>query len=60
MSRRDLIRMTDDEVTQYVHGRHTLSVATVGPSGRIHLVAMWYGFLDADIAFWTYGKCQKI
>ena len=60
MSRRDLIRMTDDEVTQYLDGRHTLNVATIGPSGRIHLVAMWYGFLDSDVAFWTYGKSQKI
>ena len=60
MNRRDLIRMTDDEVADYLQGRHTLNVATLGPGGRIHLVAMWYGFLDGDIAFWTYAKSQKI
>jgi PPOX class probable F420-dependent enzyme len=60
MSRRDLIRMTDAEVTEFLHGRYTLNVATIGPAGRIHLVAMWYGFVDDALVFWTYGKSQKI
>jgi PPOX class probable F420-dependent enzyme len=60
MSRRDIIRMTDEEQTEYLHGRHTLNVATLGADGMPHLVAMWYGFLGDDIAFWTYGKSQKI
>jgi PPOX class probable F420-dependent enzyme len=59
-SRRDLIRMTDEEVEQFLDGRHTMNVATIGPDGRIHLVAMWYGFLEGAPAFWTYGKSQKI
>jgi nitroimidazol reductase NimA-like FMN-containing flavoprotein (pyridoxamine 5'-phosphate oxidase superfamily) len=37
-----------------------MSVATVGPDGRPHLVAMWYGFIDGAPAFWTYAKAQKI
>jgi PPOX class probable F420-dependent enzyme len=60
MSRRDQIRMTDDEQREYLRGRHVLNVASLGADGRIHLVAMWYGFLGDDIAFWTYGKSQKI
>jgi PPOX class probable F420-dependent enzyme len=60
MSRRDLIKMTDDEVRAFLDGRHTMNVATLGPDGQIHLVAMWYGFLDGAPAFWTYGKSQKI
>jgi PPOX class probable F420-dependent enzyme len=59
-SRRDLIRMTAEEVEQFLDGRHTMNVATIGPDGRIHLVAMWYGFLEGAPAFWTYGKSQKI
>ena len=59
-SRRDLIRMTDEEVRQFLDGRHTMNVATLGPGGGIHLVAMWYGFLEGAPAFWTYGKSQKI
>src|SRR5215216_611835 len=59
-SRRDLIRMSDDEVEGFLDGRHTMNVATIGPHGGIHLVAMWYGFLEGSPAFWTYGKSQKI
>ncbi|HEX2038993.1 MAG TPA: PPOX class F420-dependent oxidoreductase [Acidimicrobiales bacterium] len=60
MSRRDLIRMTDEEVHAFLDGRHTMNVATIGPDGQPHLVAMWYGFLDGSPAFWTYGKSQKV
>lgn len=60
MSRRDQIRMTQDEIDAYLQGRHVMNVATIGASGRPHLVAMWYGFLEGDLAFWTFGKSQKI
>ena len=61
MSRRDVIRMTDEEVEGFLSGRHTMNVATIGRDGRPHLVAMWYGFTaDGKPAFWTYGKSQKI
>jgi general stress protein 26 len=61
MSQRDQIKMTDDEVDEFLHGREVLNVATQGGRGRIHLVAMWYGFFpDGALGFWTYGKSQKI
>ena len=62
MSRRDQIKMTDEERGEYLRGRHVMNVATFGSDGRIHLVAMWYGFVEGgtQLAFWTYGKSQKI
>ena len=61
MSRRDQIRMTDEEIDEFLRGRHTMNVATLNHDGRIHLVAMWYGFFDdGALGFWTYGKSQKI
>lgn len=60
MKRRDLIRMSDDEVAEFLQGRHTMNVATVNHDGTIHLVAMWYGFVGDEVAFWTFGKSQKI
>lgn len=60
MKRRDLIRMSDDEVRAFLDGRHTMNVATMNHDGTIHLVAMWYGFVGDDTAFWTFGKSQKI
>src|SRR5688572_20433999 len=60
MSRRDQIRMTDQEVQAFLRERHTMNVASIGRDGRPHLVAMWYGFFEGAPAFWTYGKSQKI
>lgn len=60
-SRRELIRMTTEEVATYLGGRHTMNVASIGRDGQPHLVAMWYGFfVDGAPGFWTFGKSQKI
>lgn len=61
MSRRDQIRMTDAEVDDLLHGRHTMNLATYNHDGSIHLVAMWYGFLpDGSVGFETFAKSQKV
>ena len=57
---RDRIKMTDEEVDEFLHGRHSMAVATLGPDGRPHVVAMWYGFLEGVPAFETYRKSQKV
>ena len=60
MSRRDQIRMTDEEIHEFLQGRHTMNVATFNHDGTIHLVAMWYGFVDGDPVFETFAKSQKV
>ena len=60
MSRRDQIRMTPEEIREFLAGRHSMSVATHNHDGTLHLVAMWYGFLGEAPALWTYGKSQKV
>ena len=52
--------MNDDEVRAFLDGRHVLNVATFNHDATIHLVAMWYGFLDGDIVFETFAKSQKV
>jgi len=59
-NRRDAIKMSPEEVDDFLAGRHVMNVATIGQDGRPHLVAMWYGFLDGKPAFWTFGKAQKV
>jgi PPOX class probable F420-dependent enzyme len=59
-SRRDLIKMTPEELQAFLDERHTMNVATIGPSGHPHVHAMWYGFVDGRPVFWTFGKSQKI
>jgi PPOX class probable F420-dependent enzyme len=59
-SRRQQIAMTDDERTAFLDEQRVLNVATIGPTGHPHLVAMWYAILDGHPSFWTFGKSQKI
>ena len=60
MSRRGEIAMTDDEVRDFLADHRVLQVATIQADGTPHLVTMWYAMQDGEIAFWTYGKSQKI
>ena len=61
MSRRDLIKMTPDEVEAFLDGPRTMNLATHNHDGTIHMVAMWYGFTaDGTIGFETFHKSQKV
>jgi PPOX class probable F420-dependent enzyme len=57
--RRNQIEMTHEEIDEFLHGRHTMALATIGPDGNIHQTAMWYGFIDGAPGLWTYAKSQK-
>lgn len=59
MSRRSQVAMTDDEVRAFLGEPHLCRIGTIGPRGEVHLVAMNYGFLDDQPAFWTYRSAQK-
>ncbi len=60
-SRRDRIRMSEDEVRAFLTERRTVVCATVGRGGRPHLMPLWY-VLEPDghsLRAWTYAKSQK-
>ena len=57
---RDVIRMTEKEVDEFLLGRHTMSLATINHDSTVHLVAMWYGFLEGCVAIETKTKSQKV
>lgn len=59
-NRRAQIAMSDDEVRLYLDEQRVLNVATLGPTGHPHLVAMWYALIDGKVQFWTFAKSQKI
>jgi PPOX class probable F420-dependent enzyme len=59
-NQRDQIKMTDDEVTEFLAGRHSMTWSTINLDGSIHSVAMWYGFLDGKVAIETKTKAQKV
>jgi PPOX class probable F420-dependent enzyme len=58
-SRRDQIRMSDEEVRAFLDEQMIVSVATVGPRGRPHLVSLWYVPDGTVLRGWTYAKSQK-
>jgi PPOX class probable F420-dependent enzyme len=59
MSRRDQIRMSDEEIRSFLQEQRTLQVATIDHDGWPHLIAMWYVLINDQIVFWTYAKSQK-
>jgi nitroimidazol reductase NimA-like FMN-containing flavoprotein (pyridoxamine 5'-phosphate oxidase superfamily) len=59
-SRRDQIVMTEAEIEAFLTEQRILNVATNGPTGHPHLVAMWFTLLDGKPAFWTFARSQKI
>ena len=60
VNQRAKIQMTDDEIAEFLRGKHTMSLASLNADGTIHMVAMWYGFLEGEIAFTSKAKAQKV
>jgi len=67
MSRRDQIRMTDEEVLAFLDAERTVVCATNGRRGWPHLMPLWYVVRRADdddggrpeLWAWTFAKSQK-
>lgn len=59
VKQRDVIKMTPEEVEEFLHSSRTMSMCTLNHDGTIHAVAMWYGFLEGAIAVETKTKSQK-
>src|SRR5881397_460302 len=59
VNQRAQITMTDDEIAAFIDQRRTATVATIGPTGTPHVVAMWFAVIDGQIWFETKAKAQK-
>lgn len=59
-NKRASITMTEAEIAAYLADQTILNVASIGPSGHPHLVAMWYVVMNGETVFWTFGKSQKV
>ena len=61
MSRRDQIRMNDEERREYLDQSLTIIINSIGRDGVPHPVPMWYAVEDdGAIVMSTYTKSQKI
>ncbi|MDX1649788.1 MAG: TIGR03618 family F420-dependent PPOX class oxidoreductase [Myxococcota bacterium] len=60
-SRRDVIRMTDEEVQRFLEDSKTIILNSIGPDGVPHPMPMWYGVEDdGAIVMTTFAKSQKV
>jgi Pyridoxamine 5'-phosphate oxidase len=64
VSRREQIRLSDEEVAAFLAEQRTVVCATNGPDGWPHLMPLWYivrGTAEAPgLWAWTYAASQKV
>ena len=58
-NQRAAIVMTPAEVREFLTRSRTATVASIGPGGMPHVVAMWYGLIGDAVYIETKAKSQK-
>ncbi len=59
-SGRDQVKLSEEEVQGLLGENLKVQVAANGRDGFPHLTTLFYIVRDGKIAFWTYGRSQKI
>jgi PPOX class probable F420-dependent enzyme len=59
INQRAAVTMTEAEIEAFVSRSRTATLATKGPDGVPHLVAMWFGWVGGKLCFETKAKSQK-
>ena len=59
-SRRDQIKLTEEELAELLESERVVVVSTIGPRGWPHVMPLWYVPRDGDVWIWTYAKSQKV
>ncbi|MCX6401302.1 MAG: pyridoxamine 5'-phosphate oxidase family protein [Propionibacteriales bacterium] len=59
-SGRNKVKLTEEEVAGLLGENLKVQVAANGHDGHPHLTTLFYVVRDGKIAFWTYGRSQKI
>jgi len=57
---RAAVRMSEEEVADFLEAQLKVQVATIGLDGAPHLSTLYYVLDKGRIAFWTYGSSQKV
>ena len=58
-NQRAAVVMSEDEIAEFLAASRVATIATLGPTGHPHLVAMWFGVIDGKLYFETKAKSQK-
>jgi PPOX class probable F420-dependent enzyme len=59
-SGRNAVQMSEQEIEQFLLDNMKVQIATIGPDGTPHLTTLYYVLEDGLLAFWTYGRSQKV
>jgi PPOX class probable F420-dependent enzyme len=60
-SRRDLVRMTDDELRDFLRSHKTMTIVSNGLNGHPHPMPMWFTVADdLVVRMTTFRKSQKV
>ena len=59
-SRRDQIKLTEEELAELLESERIVVVSTIGPRGWPHVMPLWYVPREGDVWIWTYAKAQKV
>ncbi len=60
VKQRGKIVMSQEEIDEFLLGRHSMTMSTINADGSIHSIAMWYGFLEGCVAIESKAKAQKV
>ena len=61
MSRRDQIKLTDEEIRQFLSDHQTIIINSIAPDGVPHPMPMWFAYGDdGSVSMTTFAKSQKI
>ena len=52
--------MGADEIAAYLAGQRTATLASIGPTGFPHQVAMWFVPEPGRVVMWAYRRSQKV
>jgi PPOX class probable F420-dependent enzyme len=59
-SKRGSIKLTPEEIADFLATERVANVATLGADGWPHLTALWFVMREAEPWIYTYAKSQKV
>ena len=60
MSRRDQIKLSEEELSELLREERVAVVSSNGPRGFPHSMPLWFVPRGGEIWIWTYAKSQKV
>ena len=60
MSRRDQIKLSEDELLELLEDERIAVVSSLGPRGWPHSMPLWFVPREGEVWIWTYAKSQKV